>query len=89
MIRDTRGAAFILGLLVLAGCAGPIRQREAESLAGRSLRRFCQDKSCGALHMVKTQKLKNRWMVDYETPGGLYTVAVDESGATDVTVWNK
>jgi hypothetical protein len=66
-----------------------MRQREAESRAGQSLRRFCRNNTCGAPHLVKTRKLKDRWMVDFETTGGIYTVAVDPSGNTDVTVWDK
>jgi len=66
-----------------------MRQREAESRAGQSLRSFCRDKTCGAPHLVKTQKLKNRWLVDFETASGLYTVAVDQGGNTDVSVWDK
>ncbi len=80
---------MLLCALVLAGCAAPMRQREAESRASQSLRRFCRDKTCGTLHLVKAQKLKNRWLVDFETPVGLYTVAVDSGGNTDVTVWDK
>jgi hypothetical protein len=89
MISAFRGGAIILSGLVLAGCIAPMRQREAESRAGQSLRSFCRDKACGAPHLVKTQKLKNRWLVDFETAGGLYTVAVDQGGNTDVSVWDK
>lgn len=90
MIPGFRGAALILlCAFVLAGCVGPMRQREAESRAGQSLRSFCRDKACGAPHLVKTQKLKNRWLVDFETTGGLYTVAVDPGGNTDISVWDK
>jgi hypothetical protein len=66
-----------------------MRQREAESRAGRSLRVFCQDKACGPTHLLKTQKLKDRWLVDFETTNGLYTVAVNRGGSTDVSVWDK
>jgi hypothetical protein len=66
-----------------------MRQREAESRAGRSLRTFCQDKSCGPARLLKTQKLKDRWLVDFETTRGLYTVAVNRGGGTDVSVWDK
>jgi hypothetical protein len=66
-----------------------MRQREAQSRAGQSLRSFCRDKACGAPHLVRTQKLKDRWLVDFETAGGLYTVAVNPGGSTDVSVWDK
>ncbi len=64
-------------------------QREAVSRAGRSLRAFCQEKACGTPRLVKSQKLSSRWLVDFETPAGLYTVAVDSGGSTNVSVWDK
>ena len=89
MTRRFWGAVFILSDLVLAGCAGPMGQREAENRAGRSLAQFCQQTPCGPTHLVKAQKIKNRWLVDFETAGGLYTVAVNSGGNTDVSVWDK
>lgn len=64
-------------------------QREAELRAGRSLAEFCRQAPCGSPRLVKTQKLRTRWLVDYETPRGLYTVAVDQGGQTQVSVWDK
>jgi hypothetical protein len=64
-------------------------QREAESRASRSLRDFCVAAPCSGAHLVKAQKIKDRWLVDFETPGGLYTVAVDRGGGTNVSVWDK
>ena len=81
-------ALIALGIM-LSGCAGPMGQREATARANRSLSEFCRAKPCGALRMLKAQKLKDRWMVDYDAPGALYTVAVNRSGATDVSVWTK
>ena len=89
MTSEFRGTILILCALVVAGCAGPMREREAESRAGQSLRSFCRDKACGAPHLVKAQQLKNRWLVDFETAGGLYTVAVDQGGNTAISVWDK
>ena len=89
MIRGFPGAALILSVLVLAGCAGPMSQREAQARAGRSLRDFCAGTPCGPVHLVKAQKLKDRWLVDFETANGLYTVAVNQGGGTDVSVWDK
>ena len=74
---------------MLAGCVSPLGQREAESRANRSLRNFCQNKACGTARLVKTQKLKDRWLVDFESATGLYTVAVDQGGNTDISVWDK
>jgi hypothetical protein len=87
--RGFRAATLILCALVLAGCIAPLRQREAETRAGRSLRNFCQNKACGTARLIKSQKLKDRWLVDFESPTGLYTVAVDQGGNTDISVWDK
>ena len=89
MIPRYQGGAVILFLFVLAGCAGPMGQREAELRAGRSLKSFCQQTPCGTPRLLKAQKIRDRWLVDFETPGGLYTVAVNRSGNTDVSVWDK
>ena len=88
MIARLRGAA-LLSLTVLCGCVGPMGQREAQTRATRSLRSFCQDAACGSWKLVKTQKVKSRWLVDFESPSRLYTVAVDQTGATNVSVWDK
>ena len=39
--------------------------------------------------LVAAQKLKGRWLVDYESPAGKYTVAVDSGCNTQVSVWDK
>jgi hypothetical protein len=83
------GAVVVFSTLILAGCAGPMGQREAEVRASRSLRSFCQQTPCGTLRLLKAQKIKDRWLVDFETPGGLYTVAVNRGGNTEVSVWDK
>ena len=64
-------------------------QREAQARASASLRKFCQDAVCGPPRLVKAQKIKDRWLVDFDTPKGLYTVAVDRGGGTNVSVWDK
>ncbi len=64
-------------------------QREAIARANRSLRSFCAQSPCGAVKLMRAQKLKNRWMVDFDAPGGIYTVAVDRGGAANVSVWDK
>ena len=84
-----RLAALFLSSVILAGCVSPMGQREAESRASQSLRSFCRDKTCGPTRLLKTAKLKNRWLVDFDGPGSLYTVAVDAGGSTNVSVWNK
>ena len=83
-------AAMLLGLgIVLAGCAGPMGQREAETRANNSLNNFCRQAACGAARLIRTQKIKDRWLVDFETQAGLYTVTVDRGGNTQVSVWDK
>jgi hypothetical protein len=73
----------------LAGCASPMNQREAEVRANRSLNNFCRQAACGTPKLIKAQKLKSRWLVDFETQAGLYTVMVDQGGNTQVSVWDK
>jgi hypothetical protein len=84
-----RAAALFLCAVSLTACAGPMGQREAVSRANRSLRNFCSQAACGAIRIVKAQKLKNNWLVDYETQTGLYAVMVDNGGNTQVSVWDK
>jgi hypothetical protein len=75
--------------VALAGCASPMGQREAVVRANNSLSNFCRQKACGPAKLVKAQKIKSRWLVDFETPAGLYTVVVDNGGNTQVSVWDK
>ena len=89
MILLRRGAVLILSTLILAGCAAPMSQREAETRANRSLRSFCAGASCGPARLVKAQKIKDRWLVDFETATGIYTVVVERGGGTNVNVWDK
>jgi hypothetical protein len=74
---------------MLAACASTMGQREAEQRASRSLNTFCRNTPCGTPHLVRAQKLGSRWLVDFETGIGLYTVAVDRGGNTNVSVWDK
>ena len=64
-------------------------QREAQTLATQSLRRFCQDSPCGAPRLVAVQKLKDRWLVDFDAPANKYAVVVQADGNTEVSVWDK
>jgi diaminopimelate epimerase len=84
-----RTALLLICGVAVAGCAGPMGQREAEVRANRSLNDFCRNAACGAARLIKTQKIKDRWLVDFETQAGLYTVTVDRSGAAKVSVWDK
>ena len=84
-----RKLGFVLCSLTLLGCVAPMGQREAQILANRRLTQFCRTTVCGTPHLLKAQKIKDRWLVDYEATGGLFTVAVDSGGNTDVSVWDK
>lgn len=95
MIPPARGATAIVTLLpvllllaLVTGCAGPMSQREAESTATRRISHFC-GRVCGAWHITGAQRMKDRWLVDFDAPRYKLSVLVKDSGATDVTVWNK
>jgi hypothetical protein len=62
--------------------------REAQDIAHERVVKFCHDR-CGALTLARTQKLKSRWLVDYEGPRQKFTVMVEDDGNSKVTVWNK
>ena len=81
---------FLTGLCALAAaCVAPMGQREAQTLATAGLRKFCRTQPCGATKLVAAQKLKNRWLVDFDAPAGRYTVIVEAGGDTQVNVWDK
>ena len=82
--------ALFLTLIALAGCAGPMNQAEAVRVAGRSLTKFCRDRSdCRPVRFAHAQKLKDRWLIEYDSPANVFGVAVEEDGDTDVSVWDK
>jgi len=81
------------GLLIviaagLSGCIAPMNTREAQDIAHERLVKYCQNR-CGALTLAHTQKLKNRWLVDFDGPRQKFTVAVEDDGNSKLTVWNK
>jgi hypothetical protein len=84
-----RAGTLLVCSIGLAGCAGPMGQREAETRANNSLNDFCRQAACGPARLIKAQKIKNRWLVDFETQAGLYTVTVDQGGDTRVSIWDK
>jgi hypothetical protein len=83
-----RCAAGIGLLCVLGGCFAPMTTREAQSIAGKRLTRYC-NKNCGAFTLARTQKIKNRWLVDFDAPRHKFTVTVENDGNSRVDVWNK
>jgi len=62
--------------------------REAQDIARERIVKYCSGR-CGALTLAHTQKIKSRWLVDYEAPRQKFTVIVEDDGNSRVTVWNK
>jgi hypothetical protein len=77
-------------MLALAGCAAPLSQREAVGIANTSLLKFCdRHGGCPQLRLAHAQKIKDRWLIEYDAAANRYGVAVDDDGNTDVSVWDK
>jgi hypothetical protein len=62
--------------------------REAQSIASTRLNKYCRG-HCGTLTMAGTQKIKDRWLVDFEAPQEKFTVTVENDGNSKVTAWDK
>ena len=62
--------------------------REAQTRAQARMTRYCAG-HCGALQLVHAQKIKDRWLIDFDGPGRKYTVMVDDGGNTQISVWDK
>jgi very-short-patch-repair endonuclease len=62
--------------------------REAQDIASTRLTKYCSGR-CGAFTMARTQKIKSRWLVDFEAPRQKFTVIVEDDGNSRVTVWDK
>jgi hypothetical protein len=80
--------AALLAALLLSGCIGPVTTREAQEIASTRLKKYCQGR-CGAVALAHTQKIKNRWLVDFDGPRQKFTVIVEDDGNSRVTTWNK
>jgi very-short-patch-repair endonuclease len=83
-----RGLSAALVLLFLAGCVAPMSTREAQAIASTRLNKYCRGR-CGTVTMAHTQKIKDRWLVDFEAPREKFTVIVENDGNSKVTVWSK
>jgi very-short-patch-repair endonuclease len=83
-----RGAFIVISLAALGGCISPMTTREAQTIAHDRLVKYC-NRSCGDLRLARTQKIKSRWLVDFEAPRQKFTVIVEDDGNSRVTVWNK
>jgi hypothetical protein len=73
---------------VLGGCIAPMTTREAQQIASTRLNKYCRG-HCGTLTMARTQKIKDRWLVDFEAPQEKFTVIVENDGNSKVTAWSK
>ena len=88
MIRPFWGLFILLFCVALGGCIAPMTTREAQGLAQAQLVKYCNGR-CGALTLGRTQKIKNRWLVDFEAPRQKFTIIVEDDGNSRVTVWDK
>lgn len=87
----TRLAAALLAaptVLFLAGCISPMTTREAEDIAASRIKKYCASR-CGAVTLARTQKLKKRWLVDFDGPRQKFMVVVEDDGNSKITTWNK
>ena len=83
-----RGALIAIALTALSGCFAPVAQNEAQTIAQRRVDRYCAGR-CGALTLAHTQKIKGRWLVDFDGPRQKFTVTVEGDGNAKVEVWDK
>ena len=83
-----RGSGAALALLFLSGCMGPMTTREAQQIASTRLNKYCHGR-CGAFTLAHTQRIKNRWLVDFDAPRQKFTVIVENDGNSKVTAWDK
>ena len=88
MTAPLRGGLIAIAVAMLAGCVAPMTTREAQGVARERLVKYCSGR-CGALALAHTQKIKNRWLVDFDAPRQKFTVIVENNGNSRVTVWDK
>ncbi len=83
-----RGAISIISVLALGGCFAPMTTREAQTIASQRMTKYCNAR-CGGFTLAKTQKIKDRWLVDFDAPRHKFTVTVEDNGNASVDIWNK
>ena len=88
MIFSFRGFVFAIAACGLSACISPVTTREAQDIAHQRVVKYCSGR-CGTLTLGQTQKIKSRWLVDYDAPRQKFTVIVEDDGNSKVTVWNK
>jgi len=81
-------AAALSAALLLTGCISPMTTREAQQIASGRINKYCAG-HCGAVALAHTQKIKKRWLVDFEGPRQKFTVIVEDDGNSKITTWNK
>jgi hypothetical protein len=87
-MRPTRASVLVVLAFAVAACAGPMTLREAKERAQDRMTRYCDGK-CAAMQLTGAQKIKDRWLVDFDTAARKYTIAVDEGGNTQLSIWDK
>ncbi|MCX7281570.1 MAG: hypothetical protein NTX21_08455 [Alphaproteobacteria bacterium] len=50
--------------------------------------KYCAGK-CGAVALGRTQRIKSRYLVDFDAPRQRFTVIVENDGNAKVTTWDK
>jgi hypothetical protein len=85
-----RSGALVLAGLIAAGCVAPMTQREAVQIATERMGKYCGASArCKPLRLSHTQKIKDRWLVEFDTPATSYGVAVAGDGNTEISIWDK
>jgi hypothetical protein len=88
VIAPLRGLYILVIGMALSGCIAPITAREARDIAHTRLDKYCGGR-CGQLSWSNTQKIKKRWLVDFEGQHQKFTVIVENDGNSRVTAWDK
>jgi hypothetical protein len=88
VIAPLRGALIVIATAALAGCFAPMTTREAQDIANTRLIKYCNGQ-CGAVTLGRTQRIKDRWLVDFEASRQKFTVIVENDGNSKVTAWEK
>jgi very-short-patch-repair endonuclease len=86
--RPFGGAIILLTCISLAACFAPLSTREAQSIASERLTKYCAGK-CGAVTLGRTQRIKSRYLVDFDSSRQRFTVIVENDGNAKVTAWDK
>jgi hypothetical protein len=86
--RPIGGAIILLNCIALSGCFAPLTTREAQTIASERLTKYCAGR-CGAVTLGRTQRIKSRYLVDFDAPRQRFTVIVENDGNAKVTAWDK